>query len=138
MDGHRRANSHLESLAARKAFSALSLIIFSPARRRFFLALSTRDIFHMLNGQFFSYGGDLCPPSFRTPSAYGTGHSKFSIRCEFISLHAIFCQKIAKSVRAIRRGNVRKGNEKSFGEWGEKRGQARAALTSGSEKAGRG
>jgi hypothetical protein len=36
-------------------------------------ALHPLDIFRLLNGQFFSYGGDLCPPSFRVPSAYGRG-----------------------------------------------------------------
>src|SRR5262249_2538490 len=44
-DSHSRAKSPLAPPAARKAFSALSLIAFSLARRYFFLALSTRSAF---------------------------------------------------------------------------------------------
>src|SRR5262252_7820403 len=34
-------------------------------------AIHTLDIFHLPGSQFFSYGRNLCPPSFSAPSAFG-------------------------------------------------------------------
>jgi hypothetical protein len=60
----------MESLGGEEGFLRLEPHHFSSARR-LSLALSTRDIFPMSDGQFFSYGGDLRPPSFRAPPPTG-------------------------------------------------------------------